>query len=180
MPVRMVWSQMGQMNRRDDALKRPSFSIAEMMAIIAIVALDCLLIRAKQHSVTILFLVLGGSPMQIALMLGLLLMFRRRGRMEKPNSFLIGFEVVGWLCLLIYVVLCFQVSRSIDRHLGDTLGPLLLVTGFRHFSMPDWIIRVGLAMSYLTIPQLTIALVGGWISERWSKRTHPGPVPTNL
>ena len=48
--------------------------------------------------------------MQIVLVIGLLLMFRRRRRMEKPYPFLIGFEVVGWIGHLIYVVLCLHAA----------------------------------------------------------------------
>jgi hypothetical protein len=159
-------------------VKRPSFSIAELMAIVVIVALDCLVMRARQPAPTLIFLALGGLPMQIALVIGLLHMFRRR-RTERPFPFLIGFEVVGWICLLIYAVLCFQVPRSIDGHMGEALGPLLRATGLQPFSPPDWVIRVGLALSYLTAPQLAAALVGGWIRQRWWKQTHSGRVPTH-
>ena len=168
---------MGRLNRRDDAVKRPSFSIAEMMAIVAIVALDCLAIRVTQPAPSLVFLALGGLPMQIALVIGLLLMFRRR-RLEKPFPFLIGFEVVGWICLLIYVVLCFQIpGRSIDRHLGETLGPMLRATGLEPFSTPDMICRFSLLLTYLSAPQLAIALLAGWFSQRWWKQAHPEPAP---
>jgi hypothetical protein len=158
-------------------VKRLSFSIAEMMAIVAIVALDSLAMRAR-HRVTLVFLVIGGLPMQSALVIGLLLVFRRRRRMEKPIPFLVGFEVVGWIAHLIYVVLCLRAAVSLDRHLVETLEPLLRATGFPHFSTPDWIIWTGLAMSYVTAPQLAIAVLAGWISRRWWKQSHAEPVPT--
>jgi hypothetical protein len=167
---------MGRLNRRDDAVKRPSFSIADMMVIVAVVALDCLV--ARQPITTLLFLGLGGLPMQIALVIGLLLIFRRRGRTQKPSPFLVGFEVVGWICLLIYVVLCLQAVRSIDRHLSDTLGPLIRATGLRPFSTPDMIWRVVLVTIYVTALQVAIALVAGWINQRWWRQTHPEAVPT--
>jgi hypothetical protein len=159
-------------------VRHSSFSIAEMMVIIAIFALDCLAARAASTPPTMPFLVLGGLPMQSALVIGLLVMFRLRGRMETPFPFLIGFEVAGWICLLMYVVLCFQTPQSIDMHLIDRLSPMLRATGFRRFSAPDWVIRVGLAVSYLTAPQLASALVAGWISQRWWKQTHPEILPT--
>ena len=160
-------------------MKRLSFSIAEMMVIVAVVSLDCLVIRMARWGPATPYLVFGGPLMQIALVIGLLLMFRRRRRMEKPYPFLVGFEVVGWISLLSYVVLCFQAARSIDRHLGDTLGPLLRVTGFTPLSIPDLICRFILGIAYLTAPQLAIALLAGWIGERWWKQTHPEPAPTN-
>jgi hypothetical protein len=163
-------------------VRLPSFSIADLMVIVAIVALDSLAIREAiteaQGTPILVFLVLGGLPMHSVLVIGLLLMLRRRKLGREPVPFLIAFEVIGCVCLLVYVVLCFQSGRLIDTHLDDTLGPVLRATGFQPFSAPDWIIRVGLAMSYLTAPQLAIALVGGWFSQRWWKRTHPETVPT--
>jgi len=143
---------------------------------------DCLVMRVASASPIIPFLVLGGLPMQIALVIGLPVMFQRRRRREKPLRFLIGFEVVGWICHLIYVVLCFEIAaRSIDRHLGETLGPLLRATGFQPFSTASYICRVALAMSYVNAPQLAAALIAGWISQRWWtwwKQTHPQTVLT--
>jgi hypothetical protein len=158
---------------------RPLFSIAEMMVVVAVVAVDCLVMRARQPALTHIFVALGGLPMQIALVTGLLLMSRRRRRMEMQLPFLVGFEVVGWICLLIYFALCFQAAPSINMHLGNTLNPLLNATGLERFSTPDWIIRVGLAMAFLTVPQLAAALVGGWISQRQWRETYPEPAPTN-
>jgi hypothetical protein len=165
------------MNRREGAVKHTSFSIGELMVFVAIFALDCVIMRATDPGPILVFLALGGLPMQGVLVIGLLLMFRRR-RMEKQFPFPIGFEVVGWICLLVYVVFCFQAARSIDRHLGETLGPLLNATNLAAFSPPDWIIRVGLAMAYLTAPQLAIAVLAGWISRRWWNRAHPERMPT--
>ena len=102
--VTMDWSQMGRMSRRGDSVKRPSISIAEMMVVVAVVALDCLVIRMARWGPATPYLVFGGPLMQIALVIGLLMMFRRRRRMEKPYPFLVGFEVGGWVGHLIYVV----------------------------------------------------------------------------
>ena len=154
-------------------MKRPSFSIAEMMVIVAIVALDCLVIRMARWGQAIPYLVLGGPLMQIALVIGLFIMIRRRRRIEKPLPFLVGFEVGGWVGHLIYVVLCLHAPSSIDRHLFDTLGPLLRGTGFQRFSTPYMICGFILVISYLTAPQLAIALVAGSINQRWWRQRHP-------
>lgn len=177
-PVRMVSSQMGRMNRRDDAVKVPSFSIAEVMAIVAIVAMDCLAIRIAGSAPAIPFLVFGGFPMQSVLVIGLLLILRRRRRTGRPFPFLLGFVVVGWIGHVIYVLLSIHAARAMDVHLGDMLGPMLRATGFQRFSVPDWIIRIGLGMAYVTTFQLAPALIAGWISQRWWKQMHPqrGPI----
>ena len=106
-------------------MKRPSFSIAEVMAIVAIAALDCLAIRMAGSAPAIPFVVFGGFPMQSVLVIGLLRILRRRRRTERPFPFLLGFGVVGWIGHVIYVLLCIQSARAIDVHLGDILIPLL-------------------------------------------------------
>ena len=141
-------------------MKLPSLSIAEMMAIVAMVALDCLVIRVASSGSAIPFFVVGGSPMQVALVIGLLLMFRRRRRMEKPFPFLIGFEVVGWIAHLVYVVLCLQAANSIDTYLRAILTPLLNATGFQRFSTPDMIYRFILGTSFSDRPPTGDSL--GW------------------
>ncbi len=159
-------------------MRLPSFSIAEMMAIIVLVALDCLVIRARQQPLTWIYLVVGGLPMQSALVSGLFLMFRRRRLSKKWLPFLIGFEVVGWISFLMYVDLCFRAPIAIDQHLQQALNPLLGASGSGPFSLPVLIYRSLLAMSYLTAPQLVVALIAGWISHWWWKRTHPETPPT--
>jgi hypothetical protein len=150
-----------------------------MMAIVAIVALDCLAIRLAGSGPAIPFLVFGGLPMQSVLVISLLLLLRRRTRTRRPFPFLLGFVVVGWIGHVIYVLLCTQAARAIDVHLGDMLGPMLQSTGFERFSVADWIIRIGLGTSYLTAPQLASALVAGWISQQWWKQTHSEGGPTH-
>ncbi len=140
------------------------------------VALDCLLVQAGLPGLTLALLAIGGSLMQLALVIGLVLMFRRRRRMDGPVAFLIGFEVGGWISLLIYTVLCRQTARSIDGYLGETLAPLLRATGLQRFSTADLVLRVGLAAAYETAPQLAAAVIGGWISEQcWKcwKQAYP-------
>ncbi len=165
------------MDQRMKAVKLPSFSIAEMMAIIAIIALDCLAIRAGSP-LTLYPLCFGGLPMQLVLVIGLLLVLRRRSRKERQLSFLIGFEVVGWLGHLIFVAVCVQAAGSLDNHMVHVLRPLLAVTGFQTYSAVDLTWRIALGLSYLTALQMVPALLGGLISQWWSKRTRPGTRPT--
>ncbi len=162
------------MNRGDDAVKRPSFSIAEMMVIVAVVALNCLVLRLQAHPA---FLI-GGLPMQIALVIGLPPAFRWRRSGDKRLPFLIGFEVGGWFSSVILFAVCVFALGSFDKHLRHVLQPFLRGTGFAPFSTPDMIVRIILIACYVTAPQLAIALVGGWICHRWWKRAHPEKLPT--
>lgn len=117
--------------------------------------------------------------MQSVLAIGLLLMLRRQERTGKPLPFLVGFEVVGWTCLLICVAVCVQAPESVDRHLTYNLTPVVTAIGFQQFSIPDLICRYVIAITYLTALQLAVALIAGWISQRFSKQTHPETVPTH-
>jgi hypothetical protein len=160
-------------------VRLPSFSIAEVMVIVAIVALDCLATRVRVSPATLPCLICGALPMQCVLVIGLLLLFRQRRLRRKPSPFLVGFEVVGWIGLLVYVAVCFQAPRSLDQHLSSTLSPVVSAIGFQRFSTLDYICQYGAASSYLTAPQLAIALVAGWISHWWTRKTHPERVPTH-
>lgn len=155
-------------------MRPPRISIAEIMVIVAIVAVDCLAIRGLPDLV-LYPLVFGGLPFQIVLVIGLLVLFGRRKRRDKPLSFLAGIEVVGWIGLLVYVAVCFQAPISLDQHLSRTLGPVVRAITSQQ-SAADYICRFGIAMAYLTMLQLIPALVAGWICHRWSKRNPTEPV----
>jgi hypothetical protein len=145
-----------------------------MMTIIALVGLDCLAIRVSHFSLAAENAVFVGLPMQGVLAIGLLLMLRRRRRAEKPLPFLVGFEVVGWICLLICLVVCIQTPQAVDEHLAYNLTPLVTAIGFEKFSVPDLICRYSIAMAYLTAPQLALALIAGWITHSlWKEQTNP-------
>jgi hypothetical protein len=136
------------------------------MVIIALAALDCLAIRVGSP-VTFYCLVFGGLPMQIALVILVMLVLRRRGREEKSLPFLSGFVLIGWICHLAYVALCAQSAHSISRHLTNTLTPVVSAIGLPQGSPADYICRFGVATAYLTMLQLIVALVGGWICHSW-------------
>ena len=63
-----------------------SLSIGEMRAIVGIVALGCLAIWAGRSPQSAPYLILGGLPLQSALVIGLFIMIRRRS--ESRNRFL--------------------------------------------------------------------------------------------
>lgn len=162
-------------------MKRLSLSIEEMMAIVGIVALDCLVIRVGRSPQSGPYLILGGLPLQSALVIGLFIMIRRRRRIEKLLPFLFGFEVVGWTSHLIYVAVCVLAANSIDNYRDnslDILNSLLGGINARITSVLGVITLCGIVTSCLTAPQLAAALVAGWVSQRWWRQTHPEPVAT--
>ena len=92
-------------------MRSPRISIAEIMVIVAIVAVDCLAIRGVPDLV-----LLSSCLRRIADAVApgdrsVDLVFGRRRRGDKPLTFLIVFEFVGWVSLLVYVAVCFQSPR---------------------------------------------------------------------
>jgi hypothetical protein len=159
-------------------VKRLSLSIGEMRAIVGIVALDCLAIWVGRSPQSAPYLILGGLPLQSALVIGLFIMIRRRRRIEKPLPFLFGFEVVGWTCHLIYVAVCVLAANSMDNYIHNSLDILnsLLRTHAQITSLVGVITICGMISTSLTAPQLVAAVLAGWFSKRWWKRTHPEKV----
>ena len=99
-----------------------------------------------------------------------MVLFGRRQRGDKPLPFLTGFEVVGWISLLVYVAVCFQSPQSLDQHLGRTLGPVVRAIGVPRSPTADIIFRVGIGMAYLTMIQMIPALIAGWVCTFWSRQ----------
>ncbi len=169
-------SLIGSINRREDAVRFPQISIAEIMALVVIAALDCLALRIGGSPPAVRYLICGGLPMQSVLVIGLLPMLRQRA--EKPTPFLMGFEVVGWICLLTYVVVCIKATNPLIWHLSYTLYPVLNVTCFPSYSTADYVWRYVVVTTYLTVPQIAAALVAGWSNRRCSERLRPELFPS--
>src|SRR4051794_31380971 len=76
-------------------------SIAALMAVVVLVALDCVAIRTplSGRSVTAGMLVLGGLPMANILAAGLVPLLPDRSGRCGCHRWLVGFEVVGWSTL---------------------------------------------------------------------------------
>jgi hypothetical protein len=147
-----------------------SLSIAELMVIVVLVALDCLAIRVGSP-LTFYALVFGGLLMQGALVAGLIRLARRRTHREKTIHLFTRFVVAGLICHLAYLAICVLAAEPLTWHLTYTLGPIVEAIGFQHESSAEQVCKSGIAMVYLTLLQLIPALVGGWIFHWWSKQT---------
>jgi hypothetical protein len=156
----------------------PRFSIAEIMALVAVVALDCVAIRVGSP-MTLYCLVFGGLPMQGALLISLMPVIRRQRRLERQVPFLTGFVAIGWVCHLAFVAICVQASDALTWHLTNTLTPVIRAIGTQRFSVADYICRFGIGMIYLTVPQLIPALVAGGICHWWRTQTPPDLPPSH-
>jgi hypothetical protein len=149
------------------AVRRPRVGIAWVMMIIAIAALNMGAIRVvSDHANAQTDLLASGTlPMANLLAFGLLVGHRRHG----SRSFLVGFEAFGALALAFYVASILSLS---DR---ASFGQMI-VDGYLWLDQKLWapgsartIPRVAIAASalslWLTWPQLTFALLGGFLTR---------------
>jgi hypothetical protein len=139
----------------------PRFHIAWGMALIAIAALDLAAVRTLSDSWgrTSGFLALGVLPMANILALALLLGLRPRGR----RRFLLGFELFGGTALIVYAAVILSSTDLLwiyfvpaVRALHATFGP---------FATAPKLLIYDLCLGiWATWPQLTFALIGGFLA----------------
>ena len=146
-------------------MKAPRFRIAWVMVAVAIVAFDFAVGRAMVDSGgnARAFLMLGALPMANILAVGNLIGRRRRG--SRP--FLLGFETFGTMALALYVasIILFDGELWVF-HLTPVVKPIAEAVGaFPPFvSIP---VLCSATMGMLLLPQLGLALVGGFLSRKY-------------
>ena len=159
-------------------MRPPRFSIAALMALTAVVAVDCLLNRLAWHpwNATGILFFFGGLPMFNILAIGLLFLTRKMRRGESA-TFLVGFEVVGWFLLLLSGWAAGVVADEAVDILGRFTLPLMPLAGVA----PPLGLAVaqGLVMVMLTVPLVIVATAGGLVNRRYRiriERRAPGRV----
>jgi hypothetical protein len=121
-------------------------------------------------------ILVGVLPMANVLALGLHPILMSRNRHEKGRPGLVGFEVGGLVALLVFLA-C---SLIMTHPLHEGVGHLLEALGF----VPDPFVVVG-AVVLLLVPQLALALLGGWLCRTYKfrvsaiveRRSPPGAGP---
>jgi hypothetical protein len=144
----------------DGIVGRFRCSIAGLMAVIGLVALDCMTIRTPLSglSLTVGMLLLGGLPMTNILAAGLLPLLSGRSGRGADRPWLVGFEVVGWIALLLYASCAYYHPDALREGLVDALRSL------RVLGNPAFLAGV---VAVLSAPQLGLALLGGWLNRRY-------------
>jgi hypothetical protein len=152
-------------------MRLPRFSIAGIMALTALIALDCLATRAVWDVGDIRFIMLYfvALPWLNVLLIGVTVLRGRRRRGE-PAAFFIGFEAVGWAVLLLSVILIFafpSVCEAVINGLNALLRPLMNV-------MPPvgFVAGIAACMAILSLPQLIAAVAAGLLHRRYRVRVE--------
>jgi hypothetical protein len=150
-------------------MKLPRFSIARIMAIIILAALNLAAIRALDGTSTEWggLIVFGSMPMASILVLGLPCLVKGVWGRSQTHPFLIGFEGVGWTILLFYT----GASLLFPSFIGETLVKGMRVLGITNSPDPVWQVCMIIAgVLFLPLPQLVAALIGGWLNQRFKIR----------
>jgi hypothetical protein len=147
----------------------PRFRIAQIMAVVAIAALDFgivqALFRIAAHSnngrvgAFVWPLILGALPMANILAVGLLIGYRRRA----SQPFLWGFEMFGATALFLYI--CNMGIFNAITH--KCLGSIARVALVNH-SLWALLLVFSLEVVMLGLPQLVFALLGGLLYRKFS------------
>jgi len=138
------------------------FSIFDLMFLVALVAADLVLWRSfdqlrgfRSHEFAELFIA-GVLPMANLLALGMMRLFRARSGEDAARSFWAGFETFGGFALVLFVVCSVFASHPLHTAIDDLVWPL------RNAVKPIVVIII----PALLLPQLALALFGGWMASR--------------
>jgi hypothetical protein len=132
-----------------------------LMVVILVVAVDCmainmLIVRGLLRAPLSELILLGALPMANILAIGLLRLLADRNGRGRTRPFLVGFEVCGWVTLLVFVTGAVLAAEPFADGVGDILRSCLRPEN------PLFLIG---AVAILLLPQLALALVGGWLVE---------------
>jgi hypothetical protein len=153
----------------------PRFSIAWFLAIIVIVAIDFAAIRALDGTGSLVggLIAFGSIPMAGILMLGIPSLIKGLSGRGKVRPILNGFEGVGWTIFFVCTGSAILFPESIAGRWESVLNSLAKVMGWDAADTSDaswqlfWLF-VGILI--LLLPQSVIALIGGWLNQRFGIR----------
>jgi hypothetical protein len=117
---------------------------------------------SNSHTAEVLFV--GALPMANVLVAGLLVGRRQRG----SRRFLLGFEVFGALALALYIAMAMLWTGGLlQDYLDLCIDPIQKVIGHRGLiPLPIIIIAYSIIAVWASLPQLTFALIGGFLCRK--------------
>ena len=169
-------------------MKSPRYSISGLMAMVLILALDFGAVRALLGGPLFVpdlsdLLIYGALPMANILAIGSIYLLKSRLDHRGGRPALAGFVIFGMAALLLYLGCSLLATHMIHEGVGAVLRAMGLY--------PGPIFLAG-AVALLLLPQLALALLGGWLGRTYKVRlkivierrslfeTEPGPDPERL
>jgi hypothetical protein len=163
-------------------MRRVRIPIAAVMAGVALFAVDGAIVRSLLASDSVITVspttaldlacfAFGVLPMATVLLLVALVQVARCLRSGEPASFFVGFEVLGWASVFLFIVISALSPPLIGAYTDATAkatGPFFKPYGLEH--APAWVVgtlEFGLVTLIFGVPQMLVALMGG-VLARWS------------
>jgi len=171
-------------------MTRPHVSIAGLMAAVAAVAVDVTVWRSiyasGSNSQSAFFYACGVLPLaSLLIMVGLFSLpgLLREGRL---SPFVFGFEAVGWVVVFAFISWYSIAEHAVIGYASAIAAPIRPLI-FSYFeTAPDWAKfcgEFGFATVLFSLPQLLLALLGGWaagyygFSARFEQTGTPSSLP---
>jgi hypothetical protein len=162
-------------------VRRPRPTTAGIMAVIALVALDCLAGRALSRAPTdeaVYLGLVGALPTANALAIGPALAaggLLRRGECRLSS---VGFVACGGAALLLYAACVMMAPGLLLHYLGATVAPVFDAARRlgADVSQPIWdSVEIPLVWAVVTPSLLLPAVIGAWLGRRHRIRLVIGP-----
>ena len=156
-------------------MKQARFPIAGLMAAVAAVAINLAVWRSIDLSdsngggLPTFFFACGAMPMASLLMLVALFALPKLVRGDRASSFVVGFEALGWALVFAFIT-CYSVAPWVLLAYAALIGTYTRPVFERYFvDTPSWIgmcLELGACVVIFAVPQLLIALIGGWLNRK--------------
>jgi hypothetical protein len=153
-------------------MTHPHFSISTLMAVVLVLAIN-LAAGGGFFGMSGMewpeLLDLGARPMASILAIGLVPLLKARSGRSGKRPFLVGFEIFGVAALFLYIACAWLFTHPIHDSVGNLLERFVS-SGRPLF---PWSL-----MAIFLLPQLLIALLGGWLSTRYRVTVRIGRAQT--
>ena len=152
-------------------MKLPRISLGALMAIMVVIALDCVVVRSvltRPYDAGLNIFLYGTLPMANLLSVGVA---RLVGGQVRSRRFLVGFEIAG-LCALLATIWKIELSLILVADVLVRLGLMRWLDGSPIRQLIAAFVIVGVVPFLF---QVLSGLLGGWLVGKFGRRA--GPVP---
>jgi hypothetical protein len=160
-------------------VKVPHIRIAQFMAVVALIALDCVLVRevaqSRFYSPFIEWCLVGALPIPNVLALVIYCLVTQKRR--ELRAFLSGFAYFGAAAMVCSLALSWFFPEAARYPLRSALNPMFARMGSPDSSRP---IFLAAAAALVLLPQVAIALTGGLLISRFTFAGRPDQRPGRL
>jgi hypothetical protein len=161
-------------------MKRPRVTIGRLMAVVVFIAVNCGVMRSVWGTVGPLgIIVFGLMPMANLLAAGLIVALRRSWTSGGVRPSWVGFAVFGLAAMAAYAVLC--LLDLVIGYLNVFVRPIEAIFQGGGPWMDVIVVLIGFPIMWaaLALPQLAVALLGGWLWGRYRLVRREPRVPSD-